>query len=126
MKMLVATNKTQGTRKNDFFSAEEGEPVLFPTMECERGTVDDKCGCKRSMCGLYSRKATTTIEVVEATISRDELLKRVRNMIATSWGEELVKYAEDFVEENLQIANQMPVGSVLERRGSKISTRISN
>jgi hypothetical protein len=39
--------------------------VFFPPIECGRGTIDDHCGCRRSMVGLVSHRATTTIKVIE-------------------------------------------------------------
>jgi len=64
MKVLVATEETQGHRKTDFCWTEEGELVFFGS-ECTRETIDGECGCRRSLCGLRTRKATTTFRVVE-------------------------------------------------------------
>jgi hypothetical protein len=69
MKVLTASNQTQGWRDNDFSWTVEGELVVFPPIECGRGTIDDSCGCRRSMAGLVSHRATTTIKVAE----REEL-----------------------------------------------------
>ena len=65
MKVLVATNETQGARENDFCWTVEGELVFIPPIECGRGYVDDNCGCRRSMAGMVSWRATTTVKVVE-------------------------------------------------------------
>ena len=67
MKILVATKEGQGQRKNDFCWAEEGEVVKFPS-ECDRETVDGRCGCRRSMSGANSLKGTKTMKVVEFDI----------------------------------------------------------
>lgn len=58
MKVLVATTKRQGMRKNDFCHATEGELVKF-SFECDGEKVDGKCGCKRSMGGINSRELPT-------------------------------------------------------------------
>jgi hypothetical protein len=47
----------------------EGELVLLAPIECGRGSVDDGCGCKRSLSGMVSQCATTTIKVAR----REEL-----------------------------------------------------
>jgi hypothetical protein len=65
MKVLTATSQTQGWRENDFCWTVEGELVFFPQIECGRGTIDDDCGCRRSMAGLVSHRATTTMKVTE-------------------------------------------------------------
>jgi hypothetical protein len=64
MKVLVATEETQGRRPNDFCFTEEGELVLFGS-ECSRETIDGPCGCRRSLVGVRSGMATTTVRVVE-------------------------------------------------------------
>lgn len=43
--------------------------MLFPPLECGRGSIDDRSGCRRSMAGLASHRATTTIKVAD----REEL-----------------------------------------------------
>jgi hypothetical protein len=63
MNVLTATNQTQGWRGNDFCWTVEGELVVFPAIECGRGSIDDGCGCRRSMAGLASHRATTTIKM---------------------------------------------------------------
>ena len=39
---------------------EEGELVRFAT-ECDGERVDGRCGCRRSMTGMSTLKATTTV-----------------------------------------------------------------
>jgi len=62
MKLLVATTQTQGQRQNDFCWATPGEILHFGS-ECDREGIDGACGCKRSLSGLDSLKATTTMIV---------------------------------------------------------------
>ncbi len=47
MKVLTATTKTQGARKNDFCFCDEGEMVMLGS-ECDGETADGSCGCKRA------------------------------------------------------------------------------
>jgi hypothetical protein len=56
MNALTATKQTQGWRDNDFCWTLEGELVFFPPIECGRGSIDDGCGCRRSMAGLASQR----------------------------------------------------------------------
>jgi hypothetical protein len=65
MNVLTASTQTHGWRDNDFCWTVEGELVVFPPIECGRGSIDDVCGCRRSMAGLVSHRATTTIEVTD-------------------------------------------------------------
>ena len=50
MKLLVATTKTQGQRKNDFCWVPEDEIVQFAFV-CDGEKIDGSCGCRRSMSG---------------------------------------------------------------------------
>lgn len=124
MKVLVATSKTQGKRKNDFTHAIEGEFVSF-TMECDGEKVDGPCGCRRSFAGFDSRRATTTVLVAETDMTREDFVAAYRAaMNASGWGEfmdEADFYAD--ADELLRIAAAAPVGTVLEKRGVNINTR---
>ena len=46
VQIAVATHQTQGQRTNDFANATEGELLTF-VFQCDRGSVDDACGCRR-------------------------------------------------------------------------------
>ena len=73
MKILVATKETQGFRDSDFSWAREGELVRFDS-ECDRdkNRIDGGCGCRRSMVGLETGRATTTFKVVEMDITTEK------------------------------------------------------
>lgn len=120
MKILVATKKTQGQRKNDFSHAEEGEPVRFGFV-CDGAKVDDRCGCKRAMIGMRSHKGTTTITVVEMDI---DLAAEITKSLTEAWGTapEAADVARD-VRELTRIAAAFPVGMVFEIRGAKMQER---
>ena len=75
MLMLAATKKTQGQRSNDFCWANEGE-LVRPGSVCDgEHDPDGPCGCNRSMVGLDSHKATTTIEVIDSPLDRCEIVE---------------------------------------------------
>lgn len=131
MKVLVATRKTQGQRSNDFCYSVEGELVVFPPVECGRGSVDDRCGCRRSMAGLASHRATTTMEVVDRPeLNRGAYLELIADGLATQGylapeglDPETQQWVETVVEELIDIAALLPTGTVLERRGDHVAIR---
>jgi hypothetical protein len=61
MKVLVATNETQGMFEDDYCSTVKGELVYIQTMACK----NPACGCDRGFAGLSSERATTTAMVVD-------------------------------------------------------------
>ncbi len=109
MKLFVSTKLTQGQRNNDFCWAEEDEMVRFP-FECDGESVDGRCGCRRSMAGLYSQKATSTFKVVELAIGKEAL-------------QFITRLPDDELDQLLYAASQFPIGTVCERRGDTIQER---
>lgn len=133
MKVLTATGQTQGWRDNDFCWTVEGELVLFVPIECSRGTTDDECGCRRSMAGLVSQRATTTIKVAERVDLDPDIYFTLIADGLQSQGyvtEDLMEkpnvsdWVHDLTDELIYLAGRCPVGTVLERRGDVIVPRI--
>jgi hypothetical protein len=130
MKALVATKQSQGARKNDFCHVPEGELVTF-AGECDtdRDSVDGNCGCRRSMSGTLSLKATTTFKVVELPGGIAELATAVRESYKRGGWDSFMKPAEietmikADVRELVRVAGCFDLGQVLEKRGSKIQSR---
>jgi len=123
MKVLVATKETQGNRKNDFDWCNEGEIVRF-AFECDGETVDGNCGCKRSMAGIDSQKATTTMKVVDMDITEQKMIELIRQSLAKAgWGAEVQELANGDTTELLRIAAVFNIGDVVERRGNKFGQR---
>jgi hypothetical protein len=125
-RILVATKKMQGKRKNDFCWAKEGEPVHFG-FECDGGSIDDSCGCRRSMSGVLSGKGTTTVLVKR--VSRPAIVKMVKNLFKhyeTGWKMSHAD-ARDFIHDELRdlakVAGNFPEGAVLEKRGDNFQER---
>lgn len=121
MKVLVATKETQGTRKNDFSFTNEGELVKLG-FECDGEETDGNCGCRRSMVGFNTLKATTTFKVIEKEITRDEFLKLFEESEKRAgWGftKEDIEWGDDL----LRIAQQFTPNCILEKRGDKIQVR---
>ena len=132
MKALTATNQTQGWRDNDSVWTVEGELVFFPPIECGRGSIDDGCGCRRSMAGLVSHRATTTIKVGD----REELDPDTYFMLISEGvrdqgyvteepmrNRNVGEWLHDLADELMYLAGRLPTGTVLERRGDFMNVR---
>lgn len=132
MKVLTATNESQGWRSNDYCCTVEGELVVFPPIECDLATIDDECGCRRGMMGLASHRATSTIKVLD----RPELKRATYfDLVADGLREqgylpdhlrgdpEVERWLEDFVDDLVQVASRFDPGTVLERRGDRLGVR---
>lgn len=126
MKLLTITRDLQGSRNNDFCFATEGEIAIFGS-QCSRATADDKCGCARSMCGIDSKKASTTVKVTDVDIDIETLSAKIMHHYVNSWKfpiKEASKIAEDDVKQLIDVAKGFELGSVIEIRGSRIATRV--
>ena len=71
MKVLIATEETQGTVPGDFNFTNVGELVHLPIFTCDsaKGDPDHSCGCTRAFEGFVSLKAGTTAKVVEHAVT---------------------------------------------------------
>jgi len=128
MRILVATEETQGRRPNDFCFAEEGEIVTFGP-ECTHEKIDGPCGCKRSLSGTTSLLSTTTFRVVDRTDLTPAGLSRIlaESMVAGHWfktKEAASKTAMEYARELVILALGFRAGSVLERRGDHFAKRL--
>lgn len=122
-KVLVSTNEMQGKRSSDFCHIPDGEIVMFPMIECSGEKIDGGCGCRRSMSGVETHKATTTMKVVEKDLDPEELYIVIRDSLKTAgWirDREAVLF---YVKELLEFAEQFEVGDIVERRGNKLKKR---
>jgi hypothetical protein len=119
MKLLVATTRTQGQRKNDFCFVPEDEIVHF-AFECDGEKVDGGCGCRRSMSGIVCRKATTTMKVADVEISITDLKGLLFDYFCSVWKYspvEALKSAGVEGNELLRVAQGFEVGAIVEKRG---------
>lgn len=132
MKLLTATNQSQGQRVSDFTWCVEGELVMPGIIICdrdEREGADGGCGCGRSWTGLNSGKSTTTALVKDlAGFTYEDLELAVRSCLECSgWLDLLGDDAEATVvgtaAEHSGIAESFPAGTVLEIRLGDISVR---
>jgi len=115
MKILVATGLTQGMEPNDYHYCIEGE-LVWIQEPCDRDLrdPDGPCGCGRGFAGAASHRATTTTIVVESEMTPDDVVLA----FATSLGDGgwPTAWARDVADENLELAERLPVGTVIERR----------
>lgn len=121
MRVLVATEATQGDREDDYSWTIPGELVMFGVICASdlRGTGRG-CGCGRAFAGLHSERATTTAQVVEWEGSLDDLVLAFRDSLARGgWldfggtPEEVHGIVVETVMEMLLVADRYPVGTVL-------------
>jgi hypothetical protein len=112
MKILVATGFTQGTAPNDYHYCVEGELVwIQEPCPKDRDDPDGPCGCGRGFAGAASHKATTTAMVVESEMTRDDVLLAFGTSLPDGgWP---LAWAEAVADDNLVIAAQLPVGSII-------------
>jgi hypothetical protein len=122
--VLVATKATQGQRTNDFCWCDEDEPVRFGT-ECDGEKVDGRCGCRRSMTGLSTLKATTTMKVKQLPITRSQYV----DMLKSSYDKAGFGFALDDADiaaeadQLLSLAAAFVGVDAVEKRGNKLKSR---
>ncbi len=122
MNVLVATRQTQGGRRNDFCFVPEDELVVFGS-ECDREPIDGDCGCRRSMSGIVSCKATTTMKVADLKMGVDEYAATIH---ASRWAKGWRMSRADcrvLAEELMLTARPFRTGAVVERRGELLVER---
>jgi hypothetical protein len=123
MKLFVATSETQGQRQNDFSFCNEGEILSF-ALECDGEKIDGPCGCKRSLSGLDSKKATTTMRV--ANVPAGEFINKLVAHLTECWSYPLEEAEDRALNEIRMIqhmAAQFSEGAIVERRGNKFLER---
>lgn len=109
MKILVATGLTQGTSPNDYHYCVEGE-LVWIQEPCDRA---EPCGCGRGFAGAASHRATTTAMVVDSEMTRDDVVLAFSTSLPDGgWP---VAWAEAVADDNLEIAAQLPAGTIIVR-----------
>ena len=121
MRVLVATEQTQGDRADDYTWTTPGELVMFGVVCASdlRGRGRG-CGCGRAFAGLHSLRATTTAEVVTWAGTLDELLLAFEDSLERGGWLDLEGDEQDRAEvvrlaamEVLLVADRYPEGTVL-------------
>jgi hypothetical protein len=122
MKVLVATNDTQGHRSNDFCYCIEGELVTVGLVcAADQDDPDGGCGCGRAFAGLNSHKATTTAKVKEVELSEEDYIEALRSSLEQQgWPTEDVAELAAWLTE---LVGSWPTGTIVERRLDDIVER---
>lgn len=123
LKLLTATNSSQGLRDNDFDWCVEGELVRIG-MVCARDQDDPDggCGCGRSFAGLNSHRATTTAMVRDVPgFTGDDYVLAIRSSLEQQGCDP--SFAEHEAALLRCLVRDWPVGVIVERRLDEIVVR---
>ncbi|MBW8480743.1 DUF7715 family protein [Actinomadura parmotrematis] len=123
MKLLTATNTTQGYRDNDFDWCVEGELVHIGVVCArDRDDPDGGCGCGRAFAGLNSHRATTTAMVREVPgFTEADYREAIRSSLEQQGYDP--SYAEHEAATLRTLVRDWPVGVIVERRLDEIVVR---
>jgi hypothetical protein len=115
MKVLVATTLTQGIDDDDNHYCVEGELVwIQEPCDRDKNDPDGPCGCGRGFAGAASHRATTTAMVVESEMTRHDMVLAFETSLPDGgWP---LEWAEEVAGDNMEIAAQLPVGSIIGRK----------
>jgi hypothetical protein len=123
VKILTATSRTQGQRRDDYYWLTDGEPVYLG-MTCDGARADDKCGCARAWTGLDTHKSGTTAQVTDTDLTREQYTARYgESLAAAGWTGIAPADLASMAGELLGIAAHFPAGTVVEHRGRNINAR---
>jgi hypothetical protein len=123
MKLLVATERTQGDRDDDYTFCVPGE-LLWITDVCatDRRDPNGRCGCGRGFGGLTSHRATTTGEVVDLDLTEDEVRLAIRTSLTDQgWlpdvfsDEQRDQIVDEVAADVRAVAGSFPVGAIVRR-----------
>ena len=123
MKLLTATNLTQGYRDNDFDWCIEGELVHIGLVCAkDRADPDGGCGCGRAFGGLNSHFATTTAIIREVTgFAAPDYTEAIRSSLdQQGWDPSNAIHEAAALS---CLAERWPAGTILERRLDQIAVR---
>ncbi|MFC4906717.1 DUF7715 family protein [Actinomadura gamaensis] len=123
MKLLTATNLSQGYRDNDFAWCVEGELVHIGVV-CDRdaGDPDGGCGCARAFAGLNSHRATTTAMVRDVPgFTEADYVEAIRSSLEQQGYDG--SHAEHEAAGLRTLVRDWPVGAIVERRLDEIVVR---
>lgn len=125
MRVLVATDRTNGRLPGDYHYCVDGELVYMQDpCATDMQDPDGGCGCGRGFAGMNSHRATTTAMVVEAEFDRAQVREALRSSLeAGGWfdrrwcSQEMEDAFLDLALRRMTtIAEHFPLGSVVRRR----------
>lgn len=128
MRVLTATQLTNGAMPGDYHHCVEGELVYMQDpCDMDLRDPDGPCGCGRGFSGMSSHRATSTALVTESDLTRADVREALRSSLeAGGWLDPLYVTAQEgdtLVNEarlNMaRVAAHFPTGSVVRRRLSR-------
>jgi hypothetical protein len=127
IKVLVATDRTQGDRDNDFQFVPNDEVVKPGGFTCDSSTVDDECGCSRSFEGTTTDRAGTTARVAEIEGTRETVREIVKAALTAGGWLTDAKRPSAWIDREtdylIEVAAHFPVDTIVEKRGDTIKAR---
>jgi hypothetical protein len=125
MKVLVATNATQGKRLTDANGCLEGE-IVFPPRPCltSRQDLYGECACGRSFFGIETDGMSTTARIEELVgYSRDDYIAAIYASRDHDPECTCLVGIESVVDNVLEQAERLPVGAIVERHLRQLNVR---
>lgn len=105
----------------------EGELVVLPLPDAERGDVGLWRREPRTFVGVDSHADITSVQVVELDVTPHVVMGHVRESLSRqgSWEEDdLVDTAARLTAEMVSVAQQFPVGTILDKDGRLLQAQI--
>ena len=126
MKILTATATSQGLRQNDFDYAIEGELVGIGLIcATDERDPDGGCGCGRAFFGLSSHRATTTAEIRDLPMTRDDVIKAfAAHYEAAGYGCMPRPILDEEFDGMQELISSWPSGAIVERRLDTFQVRM--
>ena len=124
MKVLVATDRTQGDPANDYNFCIEGELVrINEVCARDRGDPDGGCGCGRGFGGLNSHRATTTARIAEVPFSLADYAMALQSSLQQQGWDPCDDCAMSEAVDLAALVLGWPSDSVVERRLDQLVVR---
>jgi hypothetical protein len=123
LRLLVSTAATQGRDTYDFCRTLPGE-IVYPGP-CAHPQPFGACGCTNSLMGVDSRQRTTTFEVADVPISREELHRVLAKAESSAPDGADADGVVQLAEEMLAVAARFPLGAVLGRTHRRYRRRLT-
>ena len=102
------------TRKEADMAFKRRAWTIFEWLGQTDGQTILDCGCGRGFAGAASHRATTTATVVESALTRvDVVLAFQTSLVDGGWP---IEWAEEVADDNLAVADDLSVGTVIGRR----------
>lgn len=127
MKVLVATRRLNGQRKNDIFEFKGEGEIVVPVPHLNIGEfADDDDGNARCMFGVLTGQRTTTAVIKNVPIVYSTLLTDTANWLRARYPDLAMNYekqADKALRNVIQSVEHIGVGQIVECRDLRILVR---